>query len=435
MSEPAPDTFILRADELLTMPETSAQLSTYDQAQDLLARDAEITGLIRDAGLFVKDGQIVWFGPWDERPKAARAERLPFMNVGVITPGLIECHTHSVFAGERAHEFMLRNAGRPYVEILEAGGGILQTVEATRKATKDELVQSLIERAYEFVRRGITCIEVKTGYGLNLKDELKCLEAIAAAQEHVPCQLIPCLLAAHAIPKEYRDKRERYVGLITEKIIPQVAQRKLATYCDVFCDRGAFTLEEAELILTTAKAHGLIPRIHADEIVHTGAAAMAARLGASSADHLEHTPTADLQVMVEHQTVGVLMPAVNLFLGTTSHLAPARELLALGGEVALSTDFNPGSAMTQDIGLILNLACTLYKMTPGEALRAVTLGAAKALKRDDIGRIRTGLRANLTLFNAPSMAYLPYFVGQNHVEGVIYDGQFVYWTEDEPLEG
>lgn len=434
MSQPAPDTFVLRADELLTMPEDAKALTSAPVGASLIERDAAITGLIRDAGVFVEGGHISWFGPWDDRPKASRAKRLPNMNVGVITPGWIDCHTHSVFAGERAHEFMWRNAGRPYVEILEEGGGILQSVEATRQASLEELTHTLIERSYEFIRRGITALEVKTGYGLSLEDELKCLKAIEAARSEVPCELISCLLAAHAIPKEYKDRRADYVRLVCDKIIPQAAKLKLTRYCDVFCDRGAFTLEEAKEILSCAVQHGLIPRIHADEITHTGAAAMAAKLGASSADHLEHTPTEDLKVMVERGTVGVLMPAVNLFLGTTGHLAPARELLSLGGEVALSTDFNPGSAMTQDIGLILNLACTLYKMTPGEALRAITIGAAKALRREDLGRIRQGARAHLTLLNAPSHAYIPYFVGQNHVEGVIYDGQFVYWTESEPTE-
>ena len=432
--QPAPDTFLIRADQLLTMPEAPPELAAYEPDADLMARDAAITGLIKDAGLLVQRGEVAWFGPWDARPEAARHKRMPTMHVGVCTPGWVECHTHSVFAGERAHEFMLRNAGRSYLSLLEAGGGILRTVEATRQASLEALTASLVERAYEFVRRGVTTLEVKTGYGLSLKDEIKCLEAIRDAQAEVPCELVPCLLAAHAIPPEHRHDRARYVALVCHEIIPEVAQRGLAASCDVFCDQGAFTLAEAEQILRAAKAAGLGLRIHADEIAHLGAARMAAELGATSADHLEHTPPEHLRVMAQHQTVGVLMPIVNLFLGTTGHLAPARQLLQAGGELALSTDFNPGSAMSQDLGLVLNLACTLYKLTPGEALRGVTLGAAKALGRADLGRIRLGQRAHLTLLDSPHMAHIPYFVGHNAVAGVIRDGQFVYWTEAEAFE-
>lgn len=416
------------------MPETVESLAQYDaHANDLRARDAEITGLIEDACVFIKEGKISWFGPWRRRPKATK-RNLPIMETGVATPGWIDCHTHSVFAGHRADEFMLRNAGRPYVEILEAGGGILQTVEATRQATQEELAYNLAVRAFEFIRRGITTIEVKTGYGLSTEDELKCLRAIKDAQTQVPCELIPCFLGAHAIPLEYRERRQDYIDLVCDEMIPAVAKQKLARYCDVFCDRGAFDADEARQILTTAQKHHMIARIHADEITHAKAAQLAAEIGCASADHLEHSTAEDLQAMADTDVVGVLMPAVNLFLGTTDHLADARGLLNAGGEVALSTDFNPGSAMTQDIGLILNLACTLYKMTPGEALRAITIGAAKALRRDDLGRMRVGQSANLTLLDVPNLSYIPYFVGQNHVEGVIWKGQFVYWIEDEGVE-
>lgn len=427
-----PTTFLIRADQLLTMPEEAEALRAYDPQGDIAARDVAITGLIEDAGVYVKDGEIAWFGPWGERPEAARRDDLPTIATRVVTPGWIDCHTHAVFAGERADEFVLRNAGRQYVEILEAGGGILNTVDAVRQASRQQLAETLFDRVFESVRAGVTCLEVKSGYGLTTADELKQLRAIRdVIDDDVPCTLLACFLGAHAVPREWRDRRDAYVDLVCEEMIPEVAHHGLADYCDVFCDRGAFDAEEARRILTTGQDHGLVARIHADEITVAGAARLAAEVGAASADHLEHTPDADIAAMAEAGVTGVLMPAVNLFLGTTDHLAPARKLLDAGCEVAVATDFNPGSAMTQDLAMMLTLACTLYKMTPGEALRAVTIGAAKALRRDDMGRIRTGLRANLTLLDAPHLAYIPYHFGGSRVSGVVHDGQFAYWTAED----
>ncbi len=427
---PDPQTFVIHAGQVLVMPDDAPRLSKYD-ADALDERDAELLGLIEDACVFVKGGVITFIGAWEARPDAARKKGLPVMETGVLTPGWVECHTHSVFAGHRADEFMLRNAGRPYVEILESGGGILNTAKRLREASQDELAQLLMQRTLDFVKRGVTTLEVKSGYGLTTKHEIKSLRAVADVNKDAPCELVGTFLGAHAIPAEYKDRRDAYVDLVCDEMIPKVAAEKLAEYCDVFCDRGAFTVDEARRILETGKKHGLIPRIHADELTDAGAAMLAAEVGCASADHLEFTPDDAIAAMAKAKVVAVLMPAVNLFLGTTDHLARARDILNAGCEVALSTDFNPGSAMTQDIGLMTTFACTLYKMTPGEALRAVTIGAAKALRRDDIGRLRVGTRANLALFDVPSYKVIPYHFGSNHVEAVIYDGEFVYWTESE----
>ncbi len=424
------DTYLIRAKHLLTMPEHSDALAHYTP-DDLPARDAELTGLIEDGGVLVDHGKIAWFGPFHERPERTRKDNFPTMHTGVCTPGLIDCHTHAVFAGHRADEFMLRNAGRPYVEILEAGGGILNTVDAVRSTKRDILMRQLLRDCYEFMRRGVTTIEVKSGYGLDLPNERKQLLAVKQANAEIPCELIPCFLGAHAIPRNFKDRPDDYVDLVCNEMIPTIAEQKLATYCDVFCDRGAFNVEQARRVLETGKAHGLTPRIHADEIESIGATRLAAEVGATSADHLEQVPDDELEEMVKANVTGVLMPAVNLYLGTLDHLAPARKILDLGGEVALATDYNPGSAMTYDMGAVLTLGATLYKMTPGECLRAATIGAAKALGRQDIGRIRTGARADLTLFDAPSPAYIPYHMGASLVEGVIINGVFVYWTESE----
>lgn len=424
------NTFLIHANQLLTMPEESAELRDYDPGADLAARDRAICGAIDDAGVFVEDGQIAWFGAWADRPAAA--SEAPTIDAELVTPGWIDCHTHAVFAGERADEFVMRNAGRSYVEILEAGGGILDSVDQLRQTSTQDLADMLYERVFDSVRVGVTTLEIKSGYGLTTSDELKMLKAVKLVQEReVPCELVPCFLGAHAVPREYADRREEYVDLVCEEMIPKVAEQKLAQYCDVFCDRGAFDVAEARRILTTGQEHGLIARIHADELTDAGAARLAAEIGAASADHLEHTSDDAIEKMADAGVVGVLMPAVNLFLGTTDHLAPARKLLQAGCEVAVASDFNPGSAMTQDLGLMLTLACTLYKMTPGEALRAVTVGAAKALRRGDIGRIRQGLEANLTLLSVPSMSYVPYHFGTSHVSGVVQGGEFAYWTDQE----
>jgi imidazolonepropionase len=425
-----PDNFVVRGREVLTMPEHAPRLAEYDPTPMGLAdRDAEITGLISDGGVWVSGGAVSWVGPWNDRPRGARNEALPLFETGVVTPGWIDCHTHSVFAGTRPDEYVLRNAGRPYVEILEAGGGILNTVDAVRSASRRSLTDSLRHRVMEFVRRGVTLVEVKSGYGLSTEDELKCLRAVRDAADGLPCELTGCFLGAHALPRNYRDRREDYVDLVCEEMIPRVAEEGLAAYCDVFCDRGAFTVDEARRVLQVGADHGLIPRIHADELTNAGAAALAAEIGAASADHLEFTPDDAIEAMGREGVVAVLMPAVNLFLRTWDHAAPARKLLEAGCELALATDFNPGSAMTQDLALMTTLGCSFYAITPGEALRGITVGAAKALRRDDVGRIEAGLRANLVCLDVPGHRAIPYHFGHNHVEAVVHDGEFVFWTE------
>lgn len=430
-----PDNFVVRAAEALTMPRSAPRLAHYDPTA-IDDRDREITGLIEDAGIWVRGGEIAWVGPWNERPKGARNERIPLMETGVVTPGWIDCHTHSLFAGDRSDEYVLRNAGRPYVEILEAGGGILNTVDAVRATSKKALTDTLRDRVFEFVKRGVTLVEVKSGYGLSTEEEIKCLRAVRDLAGDVPCELTGCFLGAHAIPRNYRERRDAYVDLVCEEMIPRVAEEGLAAYCDVFCDRGAFTVDEARRVLLAGREHGLVARIHADELTDAGAARLAAEIGAASADHLEFTSDDAITAMAEANVVGVLMPAVNLFLGTIDHAAPARKLLDAGCEIAIATDFNPGSAMTQDLALMTTLGCGFYRITPGEALRAITVGAAKALRRDDVGSIEVGQRANLTLLSVPGYRSIPYHFGQNHVEAVVQNGEFVFWTQgpDDEVE-
>jgi imidazolonepropionase len=417
---------IVRAEQVLLMPESPGCLHEYDPADDLAARDRALLGAIDDGCVYISEGEIRWVGAWADRPQVSVHPAAPVFNCQLLTPGWVDCHTHAVFAGDRAAEFALRNAGRPYVEILEAGGGILNTVEAVRCATVEELSQSLVRRAEAFLRRGVTTLEVKTGYGLSTAAEEKSLRAIAAAAQCVESELVPCFLGAHAVPLAYRERREAYVDLVCHEMIPRFAEQDLAAYCDVFCDRGAFSVAEARRVLEAGQAHGMVPRIHADELTDAGAARLACDLGAASADHLEWTPDDVVEEMGRVGVIGVLMPAVNLFLGTTDHVAPARKLLQAGGEIAIATDYNPGSAMTMDIALMTTLGCTLYGLTPGESLRAVTIGGAKALRRDDIGRLRIGARADLCCFNVPSFEMIPYHMGENHVSAVFCRGKLVH---------
>jgi imidazolonepropionase len=421
----------IRVNELLTMPDEAERLSS-PPGDDIFARDKEITGSIEDAGLLIEDGTLTWFGKWGERPDELNSD-IPVFEAGVATPGWIDCHTHSVFAGQRADEFVLRNAGKSYSEFLESGGGILDTVHSVRQARREELADLLETRVYESIRYGVTTLEIKSGYGLTTDDELKMLRAIKDVEDRdVPCELVPCFMGAHAIPSN--KSRDEYVDLVCEMLdeLERLADsgEQLAEYCDVFCDDGAFTVEESRRILEKATQVGLTGRIHADELSESGGAKLASEIGLASADHLEHTPRDLYTEMAESGVTPVLMPAVNLTLGTLEELPDARAMLEDGCEIALSTDFNPGSAPMQHMELLLSLACTLYKLTPGEALRGVTIGAAGALERDDIGRIREGESVDLTLLDVEGLSEIPYNIGENHVIAVVQNGEFAYWTDE-----
>lgn len=426
---------LLRARQLLTMDGPAEALREPPQAGDLDAlrqRDARATGLIEDGAVLIKGEQISWVGPWSQVKEETR-RRAQVVEVDCVTPGWIDCHTHTVFAGWRYDEFTQRNLGASYLDILEQGGGILSTVQSVRQAKRKALTQSLVQRCFEATRRGITTLEVKSGYGLNTEAERNQLRAIRAAAPQVLVDLQPTFLGAHVVPAELRDDRQRYLDLLCQEMIPQVAQEGLARFCDVFCDKGAFTAQEAEVILRAGLDHGLIPRIHADELSDAGGALVAARVGAASADHLEYVSPEAIAAMAQAQVVGVLLPGVNLFLKMEEH-APARALLEAGVPVALSTDFNPGTSCTQDLGLIMTLACTGYGMTPGEALLGITRSAAQALRLEDRGVLAPGKRADLTVLSVDDYWQVPYVPGQSFVTGVIRGGELMYWISDQEMD-
>ena len=347
----------------------------------------------------------------------------------LVTPGLVECHTHLVFAGERSNEYAMRAAGRSYLEIASAGGGIAATMRATRAASADELFDVSRPRLDRLLANGVTTAEVKSGYGLSLDAELKTLRVVRALDADHPIDLVGTFLGAHSIPPEQRGSeagRARYLDAVVEEMLPAVKAESLAEFCDIFVERGAFTVAEGERVLGAGRAVGLIPKVHADQLSSCGGAELAARLGAVSADHLEHISDAGIEAMAEADVVAVLLPGAALFLDQAES-APARRLIERGVDVALSTDCNPGTCMTENLLLMLTLGVSRLKLSPREALEAVTIKAAKAIGRDDrAGLIAPGRRADLAVFDVATHQQLPYHFGVNHTHTVYKAGREVY---------
>jgi imidazolonepropionase len=384
---------------------------------DAADADDRRVGLIEEGGVFCQEGRIEWVGRWADRPR--NLGDVARLDAAVALPALVECHTHALFAGSRHREFGLRNAGRTYAEILEAGGGILSTVEATRAASDEALAASLSARLEAFRQLGCGVVEVKTGYGLEHEQELRHLRIIREVANNAPVEVVATYLGAHAIPPEHRRNRDAYVDEICGRTLPAAAEAGLADAADVFCDRGAFTAEEAARILGRARELGLARRIHTDELSASGGCAVAAAVRAQSADHLEYASAGDIEHLARADVACVLLPGVTVFLDTERR-PDARAMVAQGLRVALSTDYNPGSSHTLDLWLMVTLACTLLKLTPGEALRGVTRVPAEVLERGDrFGRIGVGRRGWLLTADLPSWHALPYHMSaQSHIHRV-----------------
>ena len=344
----------------------------------------------------------------------------------VVTPGLIDPHTHPVFARTREDEFEMRNMGKSYMEIAEAGGGIRNSTRALRETSKDALYDNSRKYLDLFLQYGTTTIEAKSGYGLTTEDEIKQLEVIQMLSENHALDLIPTFLGAHEIPDEYRDDKNAYVELIINEMIPMVAERNLAVFSDVFCEKGVFELEESEKIQMAAKEHGLGLKFHADEIVNLGGAQLAAKLGAVSADHLVYISDEGIAAMAEAGTMAVMLPGTSFYLDLRDY-APARRMIEAGVPLALSTDFNPGSSVTVSLQMIMTLAGNKLKMTTNEIINAVTINSACALKQEkNIGSIEPGKKADIVIWNAANIKQLPYFYAINQVEKTIKNGKIVY---------
>jgi len=345
---------------------------------------------------------------------------------GMVIPGLIDSHTHLVFAGTREDEFVQRSAGKSYLEIAKAGGGIQRTVQAVREASLDELVELTLPRLARMLSYGVTTVEVKSGYGLTVDDEIKMLEAVRRLSRLQPIELVPTYLAAHTLPPEYRDRREAYVDLVvSDELMGRVADEGLAEFCDVFCEESAFTVEESRRVLEKVKEHGLTPKIHADQLTQMGASRLAAEVGAITAEHLEHIDGGGIAALKEASVIGGLLPGCSFYLGVPQ--APARRLIDEGIPVTVATDYNPGSSVVESLPLTMSIACTQAKMTPAEALDGATVHAAAALAREDrIGQIEEGMQADLVVLDAPSVDQWLYQVGRNAVQTVIKKGRVAY---------
>jgi len=386
------------------------------------------------------EGRIAAIGPRVEVENALEAEGYQLSRFarldaagGSVTPGLVDAHTHLLFAGTREGELLLRQRGAGYLEILEAGGGILSTVAATRAASDEELAAHGRRWLDEMLTHGVTTIEAKSGYGLDLQTELRLVEIAWRLGLEGPVEVVPTYLGAHAVPPEYRSRpegTEAYVRSILDEQLPGIAAHGRARFCDAFCEEGVFSADQSRRILEAAAGYGMVPRLHADELAPSGGAELAAELGAASADHLAAPSEAGIDALAEaavgdRPVVATLLPATTWFL-MSDHFAPARTLIDRGVPIALATDFNPGTSPTASLPLVMTVACLALGLTPDEALTAVTINAAHALGLDEeIGSLEVGKQADLVVWHTPTTAQIPYWPGASLVRTVIKRGRVV----------
>lgn len=414
------DLFIKNAAQLLTMAGYSEAPKRGDQLAD--------PGTVACGAVAALNGEIVAVGTTEQ--VQAAVDLLPHAVVydawgKVVMPCFVEPHTHIVFGGSRQAEFVMRLQGKSYLEIMQAGGGIVNSVRATAAASFEELLETARRRLDRFARHGVGTVEVKSGYGLSVEEELRLLRVVRELDQVHPLDLVPTFLGAHAFPPGYRGREEEYVDLVVEEMIPRVAEEKLACFCDVFCDIGVFTVEQSRRILETGKRFGLQPKMHADELASFGGAELAAEVGAISADHLLKASSAGIEALAEAGVIAVLLPGTAFYLN--EEYAPAREMIERGAAVALSTDRNPGSSPTEATHLILTLACVKMKMLPTEALCAATINAAHAVgAARRVGSLERGKQADILIIDAPDCDYIPYHYGTSLVEAVYKKGRRIF---------
>ena len=387
-------------------------------------------GLVRRGAVAVKEGKVVAVGPTDEIASRFRASETIDARGRLVTPGLVDSHTHAIFAGSREEEFELRALGTAYMEIARRGGGILSSVRAFRAASEESLEASTRARLDAFLRAGTTTVEVKSGYGLDLESELKALAVVARLANSHPIGVVTTFMGAHEFPPEYRERRAEYVALVANEMIPAVKRAGTAEYCDVFCEKGVFEVAETRTILEAARRHGLGLKVHAEEFECIGGAVLAAEMGAASADHLGAIDAKGVAALAASKTVAVLLPGTAFFLDLPKW-APARALIDAGAAVALATDFNPGSCFTESLPMILTLAVVRLKMRPSEALVAATVNAACAIGRErEVGSLEPGKKADIVVWDVPNHRYLPYHFGAPRAAVVVKSGIVVHTSEN-----
>ena len=405
-----------------------SQLLTLRGAVPRRGRALGELGIIRDGALLVSDYRVVAVGPRrriERLPKARRAEKL---NLGgrVVLPGFVDSHTHLIHPASRANEYEQRISGATYEEIARSGGGIHSSVERLRRAPASSLKARALKDLREFAAHGTTTIEAKSGYGLDWKNELKILEILHELHQEHPIDLCATFLGAHVVPREFRRRPNAYVDLLVQRWIPTVATAGLAEFCDVYCDKGAFTVAQARRILTAGRAGGLVPRIHAEQLAHTGASRLAIEMEAASADHLEKINSGDIHALGLSNVVCTLLPGCCFHLGL-SHYAPARRLIDAGAILGLATDYNPGTSPTLSMPMILSLACTQLRMTPAEAITAATINPAYSLRQHDrVGSLEVGKYADLAAFDVADYREIPYYFGVNLCSLTMKRGSIVH---------
>ena len=381
--------------------------------------------IIENAYIAVKNGKILAIGVGDEfgnlcgdDTKIHDAEGL------LVTPGLIDSHTHLIHGGSRENEFSMKLNGVPYIEILNNGGGILSTVKATKESSEEELYKKAKKSLDRMLEFGVTTVEEKSGYGLELNTEIKQLEVARVLDKNHPVDLVHTFLGAHAVPEEYKENHKAYIDILVDVMMPKIKDMGLAEFCDVFCEEGVFTIEESEYILQKAKEIGYKLKIHADEIESLGGAELAAKLGCVSADHLMAASEEGIKMMAENNVVANILPATSFNLN--KNYADCRKMIDMGAIVSLSSDYNPGSCPSENLQLVMQLGCLHLKMTPNEVLTAVTINAAYAIDRaDKIGSIEVGKNADFVVFDARNVEYLMYHFGINHTKKVYKNGNLV----------
>ncbi|MTI95531.1 MAG: imidazolonepropionase [Firmicutes bacterium] len=409
--------------DLLIVNARLATLAGYSQRPQ---RGSELgdLGVVSGGAIAVKSGRIIAAGALDEVLQSAeKGPETQVLDAGgrLVTPGLVDPHTHVVHYGSREFEYQMRLEGMPYIEILKAGGGILNSVRHTREASLADLVAQSKKSLARMLSYGMTTVEAKSGYGLDTETELKTLQAIQILNQVQPVTLVPTFLGAHAIPEQYKHNSDAFVELVIQEMLPEAAP--LSRFCDVFCEEHVFNIAQSCRILQAAKDLGLGLKIHADELAATGGAQLAVELGAVSADHLLHTDAQGIAALAGSNTIAVLLPGTSFNL-MTDRFAPAREMLEAGVAIALSTDYNPGSCPTENLQFIMTLGCLGLKLTPSQVLAAVTINAAHALgMAAEVGSLEPGKQADIVIFDADNEAYLPYHFGINHVWKVFKAGR------------
>jgi imidazolonepropionase len=391
-------------------------------------------GVVRDGAILVRDGEIIAVGPSSQIERLKESKKAEKMDVGgrVVLPGFVDAHTHLIHAASRAEEYELKIRGVGYEELARKGGGILNSVKKLRAATHEALKRRAIAALEEFAAYGTTTMEAKSGYGLDVASELKILRLHRELNDEQPLEIVSTFLGAHVVPLEFRAKKdgaEKYLALLMEKLLPEVVVGDLAEYCDVFCDRGAFTVGQSRKLLTKAKEHGLRPRMHAEQLSGSGATQLGVELGAASCDHLEQVNETDIRALGKSETVATLLPGCDFHLGLKQY-APARKLIEAGAIVGLATDYNPGTSPTMSMPMILSLACSQLRMTPAEAISAATINGAYALGRENtVGSLEEGKQADLAVYEVEDYREIPYYFGMNVCWMTMKSGEIV-WMRD-----